>query len=458
MILISSTINNVFTSSQSNIDQTCTILLTNGAILNIFLTDLPANNNMQIPTLVLVVAVEIYLALIIVTFALLYFSSKQKKLIKRQQTKLKELIDAVKNSNQASHPPPKTYKQFILEQLDTTQDRFNFLAPKGDVSAPQLQNSPVNQRIVALRYSFLRAEELGTTAVHGSEGYWDIFQQTLEPLLLSTTSNLDTTGNEELETYKKRVENLEKFKKLFFDLEKRWNEAQTNAQGYYNELHAMANDVADRDRYEQLLTRYNENYNDINQYIYSASNVINTVPQENKTINIIRQDPRAAEEIMKLRNVAADQHRVISNLQKKLEEAVSMEEKDQVIKELEQQLQRQIRFVQESDTCVQLLEDELNKAHEKIVSQEQQLDKDHDLENENIKIKQTLHDFTKESKDLLINIEELEKENSDLKHNLGEPPPTNTDTQDQDYMQTELADLRKQYAELEEKYLELKFK
>ncbi len=415
---------------------------------------------MQVPTLVLVVAIEIYLALLIATFALLYFSFKQKKLIKRQQSKLKELIDTVKNTQSPELPPAKTYKQFIYEQLDITQDRFSFLAPRSDIAGIQPADVPINQRIVALRYAFLRAEELGTTTVQGSEGYWDTFKQTLEPLLHSPLDiESNDTSSDELETYKKRVENLEKFKKLFFDLEKRWNEAQANAQSYYNELYAMADGVEDRERYELLLGRYNDSYNDINQYMYATSGAINGVPQENKTINIIRQDPRAAEEIMKLRNVAADQYRVISNLQRKLEEAATAEEKDLVIKELEQQLQRQIRFVQESDTCVQLLEEELTKANEKIAEQEQQLDSDHHLEEENQRIKQTLHDFTKESKDLLINIEELEKENDELKHNLDETPPsTETSGGNSVQLQAEFAELRKQYAELEEKYLELKFK
>lgn len=415
---------------------------------------------MQVPTLVLVVAIEIYLALLIATFALLYFSFKQKKLIKRQQSKLKELIDTVKNTQSPELPPAKTYKQFIYEQLDITQDRFSFLAPRSDIAGIQPADVPINQRIVTLRYAFLRAEELGTTTVQGSEGYWDTFKQTLEPLLHSPLDiESNDTSSDELETYKKRVENLEKFKKLFFDLEKRWNEAQANAQSYYNELYAMAEGVEDRERYELLLGRYNDSYNDINQYMYATSGAINGVPQENKTINIIRQDPRAAEEIMKLRNVAADQYRVISNLQRKLEEAATAEEKDLVIKELEQQLQRQIRFVQESDTCVQLLEEELTKANEKIAEQEQQLDSDHHLEEENQRIKQTLHDFTKESKDLLINIEELEKENDELKHNLDETPPsTETSGGNSVQLQAEFAELRKQYAELEEKYLELKFK
>lgn len=420
---------------------------------------------MQVSTLVLAVALEIYLLLLIATVVLIFYALKQKKLIRRQQEKLRELIETIKTTSSPAAPAGKSYKQLIYDQIELTQDRFALIAPRSDISEVQPSDLPINQRIVALRYAFLRAEELGTTEVPGSEGYWNVFRQTLEPLLQSAATtpesdaSLEQPDNEELEMYKKRVENLEKFKKLFFDLEKRWNEAQANAQGYYNELYAMADGVEDRERYEMLLGQYGNSYNEITQYMHSTNAAITGQPVENKTINIIRQDPRAAEEIMKLRNVAADQYRVISNLQRKLEEAVTAEEKDLVIKELEQQLQRQVRFVQESDTCVQLLEEELNKAHEKIAEQAGILGHEHELEEENQRIKETLQNFTHESKELLGNLEDLERENDHLKNSMDQ---TDTDSgatpANLQQIQTEFAELRKQYTELEEKYLELKFK
>lgn len=411
---------------------------------------------MQQTTLIIAIITP-FLLLLVASIALLMSVVRQKKIMRLQQQKLREFIDAIQNSNSPLPTPAKPYKQFIYEQVELTQDRFNLLAPRSDIAGIQPSDVPLNQRIVALRYAFLRAEELGTTAVQGSEGYWDIFQQTLEPLLQGPQELHEGSNNEELDTYKKRVENLEKFKKMFFDLEKRWDETQTNAQQHYNELYAMADEMADKERYEYLLGQYNDSYNSMNQHIRSTNAAITGRPIENKTINIVRQDPRAAEEIMKLRNVAADQYRVISNLQRKLEEAVTAEEKDLVIKELEQQLQRQIRFVQESDTCVQLLEEELTKANEKIAMQEGQIDNDHQLEEENLRIKETLHSFTHESKSLLENIEELEKENDQLKNS---PQKQNKESNQQpdDHFHTELVELRKEYAELEAKYLELKFK
>jgi hypothetical protein len=404
---------------------------------------------MQEITLIITIVTPFVLLLVATAILLMNFI-KQKKIMLKQQQKLLELIDIIKSDNDPI--VGKTYKEYIYEQLQLTQDRFNLLAPRGDIVGIPPTDSPVNQRIVGLRYAFLRAEELGSTAIQGSEGYWGIFRQTLEPLLQIPQESND---GDELNTYKKRVANLEKFKNLFFELEERWKEAQAKAQQHYSELHAMGDEMGDRDRYNYLLNQYNDSYNDLNHHIYTTRAAISDHPVE-KTINIIRQDPRAAEEILKLRNVAADQYRVINNLQRKLQEAVTAEEKDLLVKELEQQLQRQMRFVQESDTCVQLLEEELATANEKIVHQEAMINNDRHKE-ENHNLKETLHSFTRESKDLLENIIELEQENDQLKNALHLRTNENTPDNSEQY-QREITQLRKQYTELEEKYLELKLK
>lgn len=425
---------------------------------------------MQVPIIILAVAIEIYLALLIGAVILLLYSRKQKKLIRRQQEKLLQLINEIKKAPTSAPIPQKTYKHHINEQLETTQQRFKKLAPHSDISGIEPGDVPLDQRVVALRYAFLRAEELGTIEEIGTDRYWALFQQTLEPLLppaIGSNSALDDSeplDSDELETYKKRVENLEKFKKLFFDLEKQWNEAQANAQHYYMQLSEMAPEVVDKERFSSLLNDYHSVYDGLNHSIHNTNLALMGQPTDAKTINIIRHDPRAAEEIMKLRNVAADQYRVINNLQRKLEEAVTAEEKELIIEELEQQLQRQIRFVQESDTCVQLLEEELAKANEKIAEQEQLLDNEHLLDEENSRIKETLHSFTLESKDLLVNLDELEKENAALKNATKSVEATTTkETSGQHSaelkeVKASFSALQKQYAELEEKYLELKFK
>jgi hypothetical protein len=421
---------------------------------------------MQVPNAIIFVAAEIIIVLLICTVVFFVHSRKLKSLVRRQQEKLLALLEAqVKpiEAHQASLiTSTRNYKSYLNDELDVTASQFSVYSPDQNIALELPEDSPLLQRILALRYAFLRAEELGTTEERGSNEYWSIFQQTLEPLLAPPQSESNSELESELETAKKRIENLEKFKRLFFDMEKQWAEAQTNAQDYYAQLLSLSEGIDDRALFNNVLEKYHRVYDNIQQNITQVIQNPDAFNQQ-KVINIIRQDPRAADEIVKLRNVAADQHRIINDLQKKLMSAVSAEEKEVVIHELQQQLQRQIRFVNESETCIQLLEDELAKAHEEISMQEKSLNEANALHEENQQIKNVLHSFTQESKDLINSINQLEDENNTLKQTMRHSPTTITpqvgtpeSTSDVKKIQTELNDLKKQYAELEERYLDLK--
>ncbi len=419
---------------------------------------------MQVPNAIVVVAAEINIVLVVSAVIFFAHSRKLKSLVRRQQEKILELMQAKKVT--PAPPPPiagPDYKTYLNKELDATAERFGVDSPGADIALELPDDSPAFQRILALRYAFLRAEELGTTEERGTPEYWSIFQQALTPLLISPqqTTEKNSEFEEELNTAKKRIENLEKFKRLFFDMEKQWKDAQTNAQDYYGQLLELSEGVQDRAAFNDVLKNYHGVYDSIHQNITQVVQNPDSF-SNHKTINITRQDPRAAEEIMKLRNVAADQHRIINNLQRQLVEATTAEEKEVVIQELQQQLQRQVRFVQESETCIQLLEDELAKAHEEISFKDKTLDETSMLSEENSQIKSTLHDFTLESKDLLSSINELEEENDSLKKNLNlstvqAATVTNKEADaEANKIHSELTDLKKQYAELEEKYLDLK--
>lgn len=243
-------------------------------------------------------------------------------------------------------------------------------------------------------------------------------------------------------------------------MEKQWSSAQANAENYYKQLNAKSEELTNKQGFQDLLQQYHGVYNEVSQSFLDAADDANSSSNQ-KTILITRQDPRAAEEIVKLRNVAADQHRTINQLQRKLAEASNPTEKEAVFQELEQQLQRQIRFVQESEVCVQLLEEELEHVQAELTSKEKLLSAQTDLKEENQRIKDTLQNFSLESKDLVKSLAELEKMNEALKRNAASSPaPSQTTAQPVELkrIQTELTDLQKQYADLEEKYLNLKLK
>lgn len=413
---------------------------------------------MQVPNAIIAVAAEICLAMAVGSALLFIHARKLKSLVRRQQEKLLELLKDVAPAVAVTPPQPaptQSYKSYLNQELEATSQQFSSLSDNGDITQEQSADSPLRLQILALRYAFLRAEELGTTETIGTPEYWSIFEQTLSPLL-KQGQEVDAANPElaaELETARKRIENLEKFKRLFFDMEKQWNEAKIKANDYYMQLMALSDGVSDRESFTSVLESYNNVYDNINQQFIDLSQ-----PQPGKTIHITRQDPRAADEIIKLRNVAADQHRIINQLQRKLIEAKTTEDKEIVIQELQQQLQRQTRFVQESETCVQLLEDELSKVHQELSNMEKELGASHTLSEENLRMKTTLQSFTLESKDLMQNIDSLEKENSLLKQGQDQVSPVlpQTGSTELKKIQSDYMQLQHQYAELEEKYLELK--
>lgn len=423
---------------------------------------------MQLSNYIIVAAIEVYIVLLVVGVLLVFHTRKQRQLIRRQQEKLQQLILALKKLKLPPAPTQvtgNTYKTHIHAQLTATRNHYAGLSPPTDITGePDPQSTPA-QKAIALRYKFLQLEE---SAIAKGDGPlkidWSAFEKAWNEIPENTTS--DATADE-LATCKKRIDNLEKFKILFFDMEKQWQTAKSQAEEYYQQLSTMAVNVDDQDRFADLLEGYHRVYSEIDGGFNQGTAVLNaklTTPEAPQVITVNRVDPKTGEEIIKLRNVAADQHRIINQLQRKLEAAVTAEAKEAVINELQQQLQRQIRFVQESETCIQLLEDELASASEKMNKQQQLIDTAKTAQQENVRIKETLYNFTQESKELIASIANLELENEGLRANLHklESHPTETLYADNnDALQTveiELANLRGQYAELEEKYLDLRLK
>lgn len=411
---------------------------------------------MQVSNYILIAALEVYILLIFLSLFLLLHTRNQKKLIRRQQEKLLEVIQdkqTFRPVEQAPPPPIENYKHQVILQQQKTLAHYNAITGHDDIMSLPI-DCPITQKIIALRYRFLTAEE-AILALENNQLViqWNSLEEHFGSLLPDNT-NLEM----ELAASKKRIENLEKFKQLFFDMEKQWKEAQKNAGEYYQQLAELIEIVDDKAYFNTLLDQYHNVYNDVNNTILSGQKSLEkNTSNPNQTTRVNRNDPHIANEIIKLRNVAVDQHRIINQLQRKLDEAKTAAEKEVAIQDLQQQLQRQVRFVQEAETCVKLMEDELASSHEKLHLQEQELENMQIAIHENKKIKELLQNFALESKDLMSTIIELEQENEKLKaYSQSEAAIVNVDTLKK--IQTDFSILQTQYADLEEKYLNLKLK
>lgn len=432
---------------------------------------------MQLPTYFIVAAIEIYLLLIIANVVLLFYVRRQRNLARRQQEKLQHIVGELE---QLTLPPSsskavdeRAYHDHLDAQLTATHYHYTQVTPDGDLtSAPKADQSAASKALW-LRHKFLEAEKAAIK--NGAEPHqigWEVFADQLLPLWNDASRSphkveLEETpaDDAELEEYKQRVSNLEKFKQLFFTMEQQWEAADKQAQEYYQQLLAFGQGIENNQLFTQLLEGYRHVYGDLTHSFDVGRRGFS--PSANSatplTVQVSRINTQSSEEIIRLRNVAADQHRTINQLQKKLEEAVTAEAKEQVIQELKHQLQRQTRFVNESETCIQQLEQELVTASEKISQQQQALLNAAEAQSELDRAKELLEQFAEESKHFIADIFELETANDQLQSTLQSTvttsAPSDNNPEDKaaiEALQAELAALKKQYLELETRYLDLK--
>jgi hypothetical protein len=407
----------------------------------------------------------------------------------------KEGKRALKKLSEQEQVSPKTFLDFLDDEIDNTRDFHETLNPDRDIVLDISPDTTLERQASALRHAFLIAEKEASYAGEDDRSNWDVlqskFQQiiefymSLEPAVVDELPTKDDTPQEgevaasdnddEIAGYKKRIENLEGFKRLFFEMEGKWESSKKAADGYHQQLSELGNDLGANEEYEQLLNNYSEAFNDIGDLLnqnssdtpVANSSSINMDSKKNESVGsivIANQN-----EIQRLKNMAVDQYRLIEELKKKLTSAKTEEETQQVVGELSSQLEKQERYLKEAETCTQLIEDELTRALDENQQLREQLESkektsesamsDDDVEN----VESVMKDLTGESKDMLVTIAMFEEENAALKAQLEEMGNGSGDNstllqEKLDEMQQELLNLQTQHIELEERYLELKMK
>ncbi|MEJ2415621.1 MAG: hypothetical protein P8Y45_01545 [Exilibacterium sp.] len=443
---------------------------------------------MQISNYIIFGVAEAYILLSAICVFLLMHTRNLKKMVLRLQEKTQQLIQDLRQTK-AAHALTQSqlksvassYKKHINDQLLLTRQYHQKLGAGQDIALDLNTEAPLARQVAAFRHAVLIAEK---EAIHASDNEapkWGILEQKFSQLIQfykTTDANDDDapppsedqtalesqieTLQQALENSKKRVENLEKFKKLFFDMEKQWKQAREQAGGYHEQLSALASQVDNKETYESLLTQYYRAYDDVGKILNSGTGtgedtiVIEQAPARTKTssIEITQVDKRAANELKQLRKVAEDQHNIINELQQKLAGTKTLEEKDEVLEELNEQLKRQTQFVKEAETCIQLLENELSNAVNKVNELETELENVYSDLQHMPKMQTMIQQFTVESKEMLEGLATLERENEELIAQIENDHSGNPQVLDQ--MKRELSTLQGQYAELEERYLELR--
>lgn len=412
---------------------------------------------MQIPWIALIVAAEIYLVLIILIAVLLWFSKRQKSWINQledSQSPHKSLLNDNDHKNTFDN---KSYNDYLINHLHQTRLTSLQLGERAGIS--DLHNNIVSQSVllsadpqdlaVLLREIFLNAEIAGNSQHEEnpfiSSDFWLRFSEPLEPLL----SLIAQDENVELETLRQRVANLEKFKDLFFELEKKWLALQNKQNDLSSIIQKVVSNEVDINELSSYFSDYQAAYKDLTPLFTECSSTFAS-PAHN--IHIIeKRGP--TRELLELRSLTDEQHRIIYNLQKKIKNSSTDHDRLAMHEELVTQLQQQTRFLKESDACIKLLEDELALANEKINHLVAQSNEETQLKIENAELKATVDGFIHDNKTVIKSLsEQLQfSDNSEIKYN-----DDIAINQELEETKAALTHLRKQYADLESRYLELR--
>lgn len=448
---------------------------------------------------------ELAVMLLCICVFLFFHITHLKKLIRRLEAKVLELRQTIVNTKQNAKSKiqeiknsieEKSYLDYIEQQIESTRDHHASQSPDRDIVLDLDTDIPEERQIAALRHAFLVMEkEAQYASEDDAQAVWPVIRTKLQQIIhfyrtafqgggeSAVAAEPDEMLLHELQNYKQRVENLDKFKKLFFEMEKQWNAARKEAEKYRAQLLDMTQGMENFGAIEAVLDQYTNAYSDLQDHIEVGADLAEggtgerrqkresgaTVVDERKPLEtkvIITHH----EEISRLRKMMVDQHNIIAGLKQKLRGSDVIEDKLAAVEQLSRELDKQERMMRESETCIKLLEDEVAETHRQM---QQLQDENNELraggsQNSEQQVQEMLAGHVAESRDMMTTISQLDKENKALKERLasgggGGGGSDLDDAAEAERLRTKLSDvqqellnLQTQHIELEERYIELK--
>lgn len=427
-------------------------------------------------------AAEIMALLLVVSVFLLFHARKFKNLSLRLQAKLQLLMQDLKKSKQncsqlqqalSQSGPQTSFAEMIQLQINETKEHHLTLNPDQDIILDLNTNTPSDRQIASLRHAFLISEKEAALA-SDDEGKpnWNVLHAKLGKLMnffraenKPKSDSAETINNsDEVEELKQalanseqRIENLEKFKTLFFELEDKWDLAQQQAKACHQELAGFEVGSQQQDNFENLLQRYQDAYNGFGTELQR-----NTPATGITQIVEVAGNPKPTDELMHLKSVAANQHNLITELQQRLAVAYSAADKEAIIEELKTQLDKQLRYVKESETCIELMDNELTEANKEINRLQDHVDRMELNSSQTAQMIKKANILQEERTKMNKTIQSLEQENEQLVNQLQAMMKSSTSTtsssESNPAIQKQLLQLQEQYTTLENKYLALRMK
>ena len=412
---------------------------------------------MEVKAFVLIVLFEALGLTLLALLGALFYAQKLKRLLAKASRPAKTLEEGPRGRAQEIHvqqqvlaPVEHSYTDYIDMQIINAREHHKGLNGVQDIALDIDPNVPLERRIAAVRHAVLIAER---EATFGGNVDWGIVQERYKQLLRYYEDYPSPKAearinelNSALKSSQQQLSSLEKYKNLYFDLEASWHASKAKADEYYSQIKVEVGRKPEShsEGFVQLVDDYHRSYDSVTTLFESQTPLPETIEMANA-------------ELSELRRMTAEQHRIIDHLKTQINNATSDNEKVTLIRELEKQLERQQRFLRESESCVKLMEDELSLVHKELQNFKAKVK---DMPN----LRSAIKDLKGEVGVGEVMIERLKADNSKLKAELSQALLGGKviDTAkvadvgaNVGQLEEELANLKKKYAELEERYLDL---
>lgn len=413
--------------------------------------------------LYLIIALEAIAICIFIIFILLAQNRKLRRMrdkLKTADAAHKKAPDTPEVSLSGSLAQLQTYSDQLVQQVELTKEHHLTLGANQNIALDLDPEAPISRRTAALRHAILVAEIEAVAQDEGAPDWerlgaryqkiWD-FQLDYHPEQNEKAGESQDQAEaqalkESLHQAQKRINNLERFKVMYLELDERWQLCKGQANEHFIELRNLAADSNNADNLSKALETYHAIYNDIGAIIEQGADTgINSGREEGESLAHLK-------EIRRLREVATNQHRIITELQTKLSGESGSQPHSEILDGLQSELHKQTRFLKESETCIQLMEEELATAKRELFQLRSRLEDYPKINN----LAKTLQAETEKNEAL---IEKLQSDNRRLSRQLQQasqaPPEDNNEARK---LRKELADMQNKYNELEEQFLDMKLK
>ena len=438
---------------------------------------------MGIPPVYWTLLGEIGLVIIGVLGAVIIVVLRDRKKLKNYSDSLKEMIKKLKKKLQEREDEQN--QERILELLNALiehvreqyQAQFgNEIAPTEEEDADASDVPSVEKFVFIAGFQTIIAELSALENSNDPETTWTkikneltpLFQNYLEPILAKQNLGAQSILNEsisnetdddslkaQLENASKRIENLEKFKQLYFDLQSKLSQSVADIEGLNQQLLELSEGSDNFDTIRQIIEKNKTHYLQMGQMIgmdkeQHHGSVANSMDYSEAIIN------ERKDEIKRLKSQISQQFEDIWKLQSRMSDGSAKPPKAE---ELSAGIETISRNLKDAEMCIETMDMEIQTLTSEITNLRNQLQEQSGGAGAgSAEEKQTVAEkeamiarFSQESKELMSCITGLEDDNQLQSNRIKELEGQLTNNNE---FKEKFVKLEAEYSSMEAKYLE----